>query len=65
MLPQLKAFCINNNCLKQTDFSLLGKLLFLSGYLDMTTGIFIMTLTLLSYFLKQSTKSYTTDKDAE
>ena len=40
MLPELKSLCINNSWLTDTNLTSLKKLLFLNGYLDMTTGIF-------------------------
>jgi hypothetical protein len=40
MLPQLKTLCINNDWVTQTQFSSIGKLLYLNGYLDMKTGTF-------------------------
>ena len=65
MLPQLKALCINNNWLKQTDFSSLGKLLFLNGYLDMTTGIFYDKFNPDIVFFYRIHRNYTTDIDTE
>ena len=40
MLPQLKSLCIDNSWLTDTNLSSIGKILYLNGYLDMTTGIF-------------------------
>ena len=65
MLPQLKSLCINNNWLKQTDFSSLGKLLFLNGYLDMATGIFYNNFNPNIVFFNRIHRNYTTDIDTE
>lgn len=40
MLPQLKTLCINNNWVKQSEMTSIGKLLYKNGYYDMRTGIF-------------------------
>ena len=40
MLPQLNPLCVNNDWIKQSQFSSIGKLLYLNGIYDMKTGIF-------------------------
>lgn len=40
MIPQLKMLCINNDWLRDSENTSLKKLLFLNGYLDLTTGYF-------------------------
>lgn len=40
MIPQLKMLCINNDWLRDSENTSLKKLLFLNGYLDLTTGVF-------------------------
>ena len=41
MMPELKTLCINNNWMTETQFSSIGKLLFLNGYYDMKNGLFV------------------------
>ena len=41
MIQELKAICINNNWMTRTEFCLVGKLLYLNGYFDMKSGIFL------------------------
>jgi hypothetical protein len=40
MIPELKTLCINNNWMNESQFSSIGKLLYLNGFYDMKTGIF-------------------------
>lgn len=40
MIPELKTLCINNNWVKESEMTSIGKLLFKNGYYNMKTGIF-------------------------
>ena len=61
MLPQLKTLCINNSWLTNTDFSSLHKLLFLNGYLDMSTGVFYKEFDPSIVFFNRIERNYTVD----